>query len=662
MMKKILAAVLVFLIFTAGSTPKAEEIETSIEVKASETVNKFIPKLVFGNNTSGWADPRPVKDRIQEAGNYVLRYPGGSWGDGFFWNSAGKYDADGNWEPSLTEYANSTTGELRFGPDKIIDDDDSTAWKSNRDTDYPNAQWIYAGLGGLRKPDRVVITWGNKASASFPYARKFTVQFWDSKEGRQWMPYGADRNAWLNTSAADVAGKGGVQEVRFRAVDTQYIRILMTESSAGGRGAYSVASLKVFEKGEEIPITDKNNIVASSSDTAATLGNGASWIFGFESYMGFMNSFSPVKAEPLIIVNLGSGTPQMAAAWVKYANKIKNYGIKYWEIGNENGGQWEVGGPLNMYDYTRRYIKFYEAMKAEDPSITIIGQAQSDGNSQAYDGKTAIEAFLSRLAKEKKLHYAEGLVSHHYPTWDMHVNDLLVSPAKQMKQMQEQVDTALKKYPSLKDIPVWMTEFNTSDHVKPHDMSVRLENGLWLAQYLPEFAKNFGLRARANLWDVLNGGSAISEEKGGDHGYMQAEAGEYQYQERADYWVMKMLTNYWSSAGDEKEHSILSASTPADRLAVYANKKPDNTLALLVVNVNDTYAYRAKISIEGYELSENAKVWEFDSSHYAWRTETKPYHADPSDAPSSRDIKASNEFTHVFKPYSISVIEMKPKQ
>ena len=42
----------------------------------------------------------------------------------------------------------------------------------------------------------------------------------------------------------------------------------------------------------------------------------------------------------------------------------------------------------------------------------------------------------------------------------------------------------------------------------------------------------------------------MTDPNGGDHGYMQAEEGAYQYQERADYWAMKMMTNYWSSPGD----------------------------------------------------------------------------------------------------------------
>ncbi len=635
-------------------------VDTTLDINAGVTINTFKPINIFGNNTNGWASPVAAKDKIQAAGNYLLRYPGGSWGDGFFWNSSGDYDKNGNWVPSMTEYANSTTGDLVYNAQKMIDPDNSTAWRSNVDTDFPAHQWVYMDLQGKKKPDRVVIVWGDAANKAWPYAKKFTVQYWDPADSRQWMPYDADKDSWIPTSAAGVTGTGGTQEVSFKTVNTQYIRILMTESSDGKNGAYSISKLKIFEKGQEILPKDQNSVVASSCDTAAKLGSGASWIFGFEKYMDFISSFGLVKAMPLIIVNMGSGTPQLAAAWVKYANKIKGYGIKYWEIGNESGGQWEVGGPLNMYDYARRYIKFYEAMKAEDPSITIIAQGQADGKSGMYDGVSAISALLGRLAKEKKENYAEGLVTHQYPNWGQKVEDLLASPAKGMEDMAGQVKKALEKYPKLKDIPIWITEYNTSDHVLPHDITVHLENGLWLAQYACEFIHQFGSRGYMTMWDVLNGGSAISNPNGGDAGYLQSEGGSFQYQERAHYWAMKMLTNYWSASGDDKEHKMVDAKSGNTMLASYSDLRPDGSLSLLVVNKDPENAYNAAIKIKGFKPAAEAKAWSFDKTNYKWETDSAPYHADPDNPPTENTVKdVSAKFNYSFQPYSITVLEFK---
>ncbi|MDX2682608.1 hypothetical protein PV333_41195 [Streptomyces sp. NY05-11A] len=63
-----------------------------------------------------------------------------------------------------------------------------------------------------------------------------------------------------------------------------------------------------------------------------------------------MGTVRAAGAQPVITVNYGSGTPDEAAAWVRYANITKGYGIKYWEVGNEvpgnreysNGSGWEL--------------------------------------------------------------------------------------------------------------------------------------------------------------------------------------------------------------------------------------------------------------------------------------------------------------------------------
>ena len=52
----------------------------------------------------------------------------------------------------------------------------------------------------------------------------------------------------------------------------------------------------------------------------------------FDSFMGTVQK---IGAQPILIANYGTGTPQEAAGWVQYANITKGYGVKYWEIGNE---------------------------------------------------------------------------------------------------------------------------------------------------------------------------------------------------------------------------------------------------------------------------------------------------------------------------------------
>jgi hypothetical protein len=107
------------------------------------------------------------------------------------------------------------------------------------------------------------------------------------------------------------------------------------------------------------------------------------------------NTVIPAGAKAIITVNYGSNTtcdggadPSEAAAWVNYANITRGLGIKYWEIGNEVGGNGYYGDPGWEYDlhypydgnragqpalspaaYGSNSLAFINAMKAQDSTI-----------------------------------------------------------------------------------------------------------------------------------------------------------------------------------------------------------------------------------------------------------------------------------------------------
>ena len=105
----------------------------------------------------------------------------------------------------------------------------------------------------------------------------------------------------------------------------------------------------------------------------------------------FMTLCRLTGAEPVFGVNAGTGTPELAAAWVEYCNGTADtewgavraanghpepYGVKYWAVGNEQWGFFERGyvGPEL---YAQRYIAIAEAMRKVDSTIVLaaVGQA-----------------------------------------------------------------------------------------------------------------------------------------------------------------------------------------------------------------------------------------------------------------------------------------------
>ncbi len=113
--------------------------------------------------------------------------------------------------------------------------------------------------------------------------------------------------------------------------------------------------------------------------------------FGTDDYIEFCKE---VNSEPLICVNFGSSTPEDAANWVEYCNgdlgtvygkkRAENghpepYHVKYWEVGNEVFGPWEIGH-CNAREYIKKYQKFASAMKQKDPNILILACGGDGGN------------------------------------------------------------------------------------------------------------------------------------------------------------------------------------------------------------------------------------------------------------------------------------------
>ena len=98
-----------------------------------------------------------------------------------------------------------------------------------------------------------------------------------------------------------------------------------------------------------------------------------------------------VGCEPYICTNAGNGTPEEMKQWVEYCNATegeyaamrkangneKPFNVKYWSIGNENYGWWEIGrktpekwGPL--------VHQCAEMMRSVDPDIELAAAAWLD--------------------------------------------------------------------------------------------------------------------------------------------------------------------------------------------------------------------------------------------------------------------------------------------
>jgi alpha-N-arabinofuranosidase len=91
----------------------------------------------------------------------------------------------------------------------------------------------------------------------------------------------------------------------------------------------------------------------------------------------FLNFCKLIGAEPQVAVNLGSGTPEEAAAWVKYVDGKFNgdAGGLHWELGNELWGTWNLGWPT-LEQLPGRTHAVSDAIRKVDPKALLIATGQ----------------------------------------------------------------------------------------------------------------------------------------------------------------------------------------------------------------------------------------------------------------------------------------------
>jgi len=106
----------------------------------------------------------------------------------------------------------------------------------------------------------------------------------------------------------------------------------------------------------------------------------------------FVEYTKAVGAEPYFAVNMGTGTIEEARRWVEYCNVKEGpyyaelrkkhgypepYNIKYWSLGNEMDGPWQMGH-LDAEDYCKKALEAAKLMIRTSPDIKLVAAGSSN--------------------------------------------------------------------------------------------------------------------------------------------------------------------------------------------------------------------------------------------------------------------------------------------
>jgi len=357
-------------------------------------------------------------------------------------------------------------------------------------------------------------------------------------------------------------------------------------------------------------------------------------VFGAKKMQDLIESH-PV-AKPFVTVNIGTGTPEMAAEWVRWANVKNDYGIKYWELGNELNGFWEAGHvtadgtPMTGEMYAQRFKEFAKAMKAVDPTIKIGGPA-CDVNHH--------EDFFTPLFRDAG-EYVDFITFHFYSLRSsLAPENELFDGLDALKPVIEKLDALVAKYQPdrIGKIEYSITEWNSK---LPKDQDAyRLFNGLWFSAWVGEMLKA-GIDS-ATVWDIFSG-------RDNGHGLLVRRGNTYVPTGR--YWAFWLWSHHMSDT------MVGTKVSGTDDLHVYATKG-DGELSVMVMNESRVKSYDVSLDFKGVAPMPDAKEITLSSAEYFWN----PYafKADPNKKPSERSLEASNGMAVRVPPYCVKIFKFK---
>jgi alpha-N-arabinofuranosidase len=229
--------------------------------------------------------------------------------------------------------------------------------------------------------------------------------------------------------------------------------------------------------------------------------------FGTDEFMAWCQT---AGVEPVFCLNMGTGTLDEALAWVEYCNgtgdtywanrrrangHAEPYGVRFWGLGNEMYGEWQIG-QRTAADYVTTARQWAKALKWLDPGIRLVSCGQTgvdDWDREVIDG-------LARYVDMHSIHlytgspdYWSNVLAPHFAERALEITGALIDRARYVQQIEHEVSVAYDE---------WNVWYRTEDGQLEERYS--LSDALAVATYLNVFVRRCHIVRMANLAQLVN--------------------------------------------------------------------------------------------------------------------------------------------------------------
>ncbi|MDT8304955.1 MAG: hypothetical protein RRC07_03380 [Anaerolineae bacterium] len=328
----------------------------------------------------------------------------------------------------------------------------------------------------------------------------------------------------------------------------------------------------------------------------------------------FVDLAAQIGAEPLISVRLFAGTLEQAVDLLRYTNFERDYGVRYWSIGNEpslyatayNAPEWDVD------HYNAQWREFALALKAADPSILLFGPdthqytADPGANPSDSSGRDWMASFLAANGD-----LVDVVAFHRYP-----FPTALNAPATTIEQLRASTAEWDLIIPALRelihektgrDLPLAVTEINShwTRAIGGEATPDSHFSAIWWGDVLGRLIRNdvayvahFALQSPPSFggWGLLARDDV-----------------------RPGYYVYQMYAHF----GDRLRFSAAPAGNVSLFAALDDEEAGARTLTLMLVNLADE-AQTLPLQLDHFAPSGDAAIWLFDAAHNATSLAAEP--------------------------------------
>lgn len=300
----------------------------------------------------------------------------------------------------------------------------------------------------------------------------------------------------------------------------------------------------------------------------------------------YMTVCRMLNCTPAISARLEGGTPEKAAEMVRYVNIEKDYGVRYWSVGNE----------ADLFDdYTAgraaaEWRLIAEAMLEVDPDIILVGPDTSQFTGEANEAQRAHEFLREFLRQNGDM--IDIVSVHRYPFGDpaATVEGLRADAERWTTLTQNLHDIATEELG--REVPVAVTEVNShwSAVIGGEATPDSHANALWWADV-------FGQIAGGDV-EITAYFSFQSSDRLGGHGLLG------RYEVRPTYYAYQLYRQFGTQ--------VVSAAHDGD-VRAYAALRDDGALTVMLINWADTES-TAALDISGFEAGADVEITTYDAT------------------------------------------------